>query len=516
MSMLDDIRGQRNAWRREKAPAKQAPASRPDFGPRPVTGWGGTEAAEIADGYVEYAGVYRSYAWVRKAIDVTARNIVSLPVRVVNADDKPQEAHPLTALFAAGNDTMSMPSVWSHWVTSMYLGGEGPLEIIDDQRGNPLWLWPRRPDLVLVRPDVRPERRNYPTAAGYVVMPDQAGGTPMDVPPPNMVFTRFPNPLNPWRGLAPIAAIRASIIIDVFAMAWAKTFLQRGARPDYALVAPQGITRSERERLEAELTFKFGGPNNWHKPIILEDGVTDLKTFSFAPVDMEWVEQRQFNRDEIGALFGVPDEIMGYGKDTYENFQTALEVFWTLTLKPLIQHRDAALTHHFTTVRPLLAPGLRIATDLSGVGVLQEDKLPKVEMAAKLWAMGAPFNQLDAQLQLGIGPVPNGDQPFGTDPAEKQRMAELAAMGQQAQPPQDGEQDANQDRTQDAPPADQGKQYKAARIIPEGANEPLPPVPSTVDITDADIERAIAKWDRILPDYRGLLDAESKDNGEAL
>ena len=89
-------------------------------------------------------------------------------------------------------------------------------------------------------------------------------------------------------------------------------------------------------------------------------------------------------------------------------------------------------------------------------------------------------------------------------------------MGQQAQPPQDGEQDANQDRTQDAPPADQGKQYKAARIIPEGANEPLPPVPSTVDITDADIERAIAKWDRILPDYRGLLDAESKDNGEAL
>ncbi len=514
--MLEVIRAQRESWLwRDKAPAKP-PAERPDFRPRVLTGMGGTEAAEIADGYVEYAQVYRTYTWVRKAIDVTARNITGLPVRVVDGDDKPQDKHPLTLLLQRGNDTMAMSTIWAHWVTSMYLGGEGPLEIIDDQRGNPLWLWPRRPDLVLVRPDTTPERQNYPTAAGYVVLPEQGAGTPMDVPAQNMVFSRFVNPLNGWRGLAPVAALRASVVIDLFAMAWAKTFLQRGARPDYALVAPQGITRSERERLEAELMFKFGGAANWHKPIVLEDGVTDIKTFSFAPVDMEWVEQRQFTRDEIGALFGVPDEIMGYGKDTYENFQTALEVFWTLTLKPLIAHRDDSLNHFFTTVRPLLEPGLRIATDLSSVGVLQKDKLPKVEMAAKLWAMGAPFNQLDAALQLGIGPVPNGDQPFGTDPAEKQRMAELAAMGQQAQPPQDGEQDANQDRTQDAPPADQGKQYKAARIIPEGANEPLPPVPSTVDITDADIERAIAKWDRILPDYRGLLDAESKDNGEAL
>ena len=448
MSMLASIRNQRDNWRRDKAPAK--PAEIPDFRPRVLTGMGGTEAAEIADGYVEYAQVYRTYAWVRKAIDVTARNIVGLPVRVVDGDDKPQEAHPLTLLLSRGNDTMAMSTIWAHWVTSMYLGGEGPLEIIDDQRGNPLWLWPRRPDLVFVRPDMTPERQNYPTAAGYMVLPEQGQGTPMDVPPQNMVFSRFVNPLNGWRGLAPVAALRASVVIDLFAMAWAKTFLQRGARPDYALVAPQGITKSERERLEAELMFKFGGAANWHKPIVLEDGVTDIKTFSFAPVDMEWVEQRQFTRDEIGALFGVPDEIMGYGKDTYENFQTALEVFWTLTLKPLIAHRDDSLNHFFTAVRPLLEPGLRIATDLSSVGVLQEDKLPKVEMAAKLWAMGAPFNQLDAALQLGIGPVPNGDQPFGTDPVEKQRMVELAAMGQQAQAGDGAQGPAAQDE-EDAP-----------------------------------------------------------------
>ena len=96
MSMLASIRNQRDNWRRDKAPAK--PAEIPDFRPRVLTGMGGTEAAEIADGYVEYAQVYRTYAWVRKAIDVTARNIVGLPVRVVDGDDRPQLAHPLTLL----------------------------------------------------------------------------------------------------------------------------------------------------------------------------------------------------------------------------------------------------------------------------------------------------------------------------------------------------------------------------------------------------------------------------------
>ena len=57
---------------------------------------------------------------------------------------------------------------------------------------------------------------------------------------------------------------------------------------------------------------------------------------------------------------------------------------------------------------------------------------------------------------------------------------------------------------------------KAARIIPEGAGEPLPIVPTTLTITDADIEQAIALWDEYMPQYRGLLEAESGGAGEVL
>ncbi len=465
MSYLRGVRQQVQRWD-SKAPAKAT--AQPDLmARRPAGSYGGTQAAEIQDGYAGYAAVYRSYTWVRRAIDVTANNIVSLPVRVVDANDKPLDNHPVSLLLNRGNDQMTPATIWQHWLTNMYLGGEGPLEIVDDLRGNPLWLWPRRPDLVMVRADATPERANYPSVAGYVVMPEQATGSstaPIDVPPGNMVFDKFLNPLNTWRGLAPITALRASIIIDVFAQAWAKAFLQRGARPDYALVAPQGITQTEKERILNELMFSYSGADNWHKPIVLEEGITDIKTFSFPPADMEWIEQRQFTQNEVGALFGVPDEIMGYGKDTYENFQTALTVFWTLTLRPLCEHRDQALTHHFTTRRPLLAPGERVATDYTGVGVLQEDKAPKVDMAVKLWSIGVPFNQLDEQLGLGIGPIEGGEFPNGTDPAVAQAMAELAAQG--AQNGQGGAQDSAQgnDQAQNGQEAQQGG--KTARPFP--------------------------------------------------
>ncbi len=497
---LNGVRKQREQW----AKAPKQPAAKPNLTERqPVSNYGGTETPGITDGYESYAGAYRSYVWVRKAIDEKTKNIASLPVRVVDANDKPLDNHVVSQLLRRGNDQMPMSQVWAHWLTSMDLGGEGPLEIIDDMRGNPLWLWPRRPDMVFVRPDNTPERANYPSVAGYVLMPEQHGGKPVDVPAEGLIFSKYHNPLNPWRGLAPITAVRAGIMIDVYAQVWQKTFFQKGARPDFGIIAPQGITQTEKERIKAEIMRNHSGAANWFEPIVLEEGVTDIKPFSFPPSDMEWVQQKEFSRNEVGAIFGVPDEVMGFGRDTYENFGTAIEAFWTLTLRPLCQLRDETLTHFFTVRRPLLAPGERIETDLSGIGALQEDLLPKVDAASKLWAMGAPFNQLDEQLGLGVGPIENGEFPNGSDPAVAQQMAELAAQGAQ-----DGAQnDPNAEPVQRA--------WKAARIIPEGAGEPLPPVPAQIELTDADIERAIAKWDRLMPDYLQLLEAESSDTGEA-
>lgn len=414
MALLDRVRAELAALRATKAATEYRPDLR--YREHLSSSAAGAQSMEFSDAYVDYATVFRSYVWVRKAINKIAENVAPLPIEVI-AGEEAVPGHPLAMLLNGGNDQMPGVELWQGWVVNMMLAGECFFEVIDDRRGNPLWLWLRRPDYVGVRPDMAPERSYYPTAAGYVVTPDvsTAGGGMgiLELSPEQMLHDRFWNPLNPWRGLAPIAAVRSGIVIDILSQAWAKLFLERGARPDYAVVAPQGITKTEKERLETELAFKYGGSGNWHKPIILEDGITDIKTFSFPPRDMEWLEQRQFSRDEVGGIFGVPDEIMGYGKDTYENFQAAMHMFWTLTLRPLVRHRDLMLTHYFTMRRPLLRPGERIETDLSGIGELQENITPKVENALKIWQMGVPWNLIDEQLGIGIGPAPGGDTPWG-------------------------------------------------------------------------------------------------------
>lgn len=48
---------------------------------------------------------------------------------------------------------------------------------------------------------------------------------------------------------------------------------------------------------------------------------------------------------------------------------------------------------------------------------------------------------------------------------------------------------------------------RRVKLIPDGADEPLTPVPNTVDISDADADLAIRDWNRLMPDYVNLLDA---------
>jgi HK97 family phage portal protein len=374
MALLDRIRTQHQ---RMTAPKPKAiTAHRPDLADRVhmSSSNSGTWAEPIQDSFVDYANVYGVYVWVRKAIDKIAQNISTLPIEVLDKDGTAIPSHELAILLGKGNDAMPAPVLWETWVSNMMLSGEGPIEIVPDRRGRPSELWPRRPDLTLVQPDVSPERRNYPAVAGYVVMPDGAQVDTLYLAPDAMIFDKFYNPLSPWRGLSPISAIRNSITIDMFAQSWSKAFLKGGARPDYAVMAPQGLTKTERDNIQAEMMYQFGGAQNAGKPIVLESGATDIKPFSWAPKDIEWLSQREFSRDEVAALFGVPDEIMGFGRDTFENLGTAFEVFWKLTLRPLITHRDMVLTHFFTMRRPMLLPGQRIATDLTSVGVLHDDK----------------------------------------------------------------------------------------------------------------------------------------------
>lgn len=364
--------------------------------------------AELND-FADYASAYKVFVWLRKAVSVIANALAPLPVRVEDGDGKELPSHPVSEVLEWVNDQTSADQLWERWLVHMMLGGESFLQVVLDRRERPSEIWPRRPDHVGVTPDE--SRSYYPAVSEYVFNPisPRRDENSLHIPPEQMIHFMFANPLNPYRGLNPAAAIRNSIVIDLFAQSWAKAFFKRGARPDWALVAPEGITPTEREGYRQKVIEMFRGADNWFEPIILERGITDVKMFSWPPADVQWLERQQFTRDEVGGLYGVPDEIMGYGKDTYENMENAYRWFWLLTVMNLIRKRDRTLTAHFRKKTDLLRPGERVATDTSEISVLQEDMTEKLPLVDSLWSKGVPLNTIDERLGLGLGPVLGGD-----------------------------------------------------------------------------------------------------------
>ena len=365
----------------------------------------------IASNWYQWNYNIRAWAvnpWVTKAVGVLANHMGQLKdIRVVVTDEDGVDIpvkHWINDLLLYPNPSIPRAEFWKWWTTDQLLGGEAGIELA--RTGN-IWseMWPRQPIHFNVIPDQSAGGARYQAVKEYRL--DDSYGEPYIVPPTEFIHSKFYNPFNPWRGISVMTALRIGLNIDAMAAAWKYKFLANNARPDYAIISKFGMGQTEKDDLVAQITDQLGKPDS-SGVIVLEEEVQDIKTFDFAKIDSDFLKDRELSRDEIGAVFGVPDEIMGYGRDTYENFGTADQVLWTLTMVPLIQFRDNALTQHFIKAR-ILKRGQEVKTDLSGVPQLQEDITAKITQISLLWKMGVPLNQAAELTKLPLKDVPGGD-----------------------------------------------------------------------------------------------------------
>jgi HK97 family phage portal protein len=362
------------------------------------------QGSGAGNSFTQAAGSFNTHMWLQRAVNVLANSISPLGVvvtRGAGADSEYVDNHPTVQLLMHPNSGAGLVDMRREWVVNMLLGGEVGWEAVRSGRGKITELWSHNPEQFTVAPS----SRRYRAVAGYKI--DDGFGEPYNLGVDEFIHWKFYNPLQPFRGISPVAAVRYSIVIDQLAQIWTQLFFKNQARPDFAVVAPEGISKSERIELEAKLMQRFSGQGA-HLPIILEQGVTDIKTFSWAPKDTEWLQQRQLARSEVAAIVGVPDEIMGFGKDTYENFAAAERILWTVTITPLVGLFDGVLTAFLRRARMLL-DNETISTDLRQVAQLQEDRTAKIGQAKVLFSMGVPVNTISEYLGLGLPTVDGGD-----------------------------------------------------------------------------------------------------------
>src|SRR5262249_12125381 len=119
-----------------------------------------------------------------------------------------------------------------------------------------------------------------------------------------------------------------------------------GQRPGIVLHTDQTLTETVVRRLEEKLQARFGGRENWHRPLVLEQGL-QASPWTLTPAEMDYLNSSRLTREEIFALYRVPPpcaglvENLGLGADIWFG---ARVMFCEGTIQPKLALLGQSLT----------------------------------------------------------------------------------------------------------------------------------------------------------------------------
>jgi HK97 family phage portal protein len=267
------------------------------------------------------------------------------------------------------------------------------------------------------------------------------------------------NPYNQVRGLSTLEAAQLAIDQDWYAAKWNKAILKNDATPGFVLTTDAEVPAAARERIRLAWREAHSGPDNKGNLAVLEAG---LKPFplSIPAKDLQWMEGRKLNRQEICAVFKVPPAELGIMEDGgvfgQESAKVQGRMFWQKNLIPQLRYFEAVLATEF--LGRFKIAGIEGRFDLSAVPDLQEDFDAKVRTAQALVQMKVPLNAVIERMELGLKKVPWGDVawvPFNEVPV---------SSGEDILPPEEA-------LPEEAPPEEEQPPKSALKVLEQSIKE---------------------------------------------
>lgn len=344
-----------------------------------------------------------------------ATSLPEAPFRVYGPDGmgEARENHPLRQLIANPNPATTEFELMELTSIFMDLAGIAFWEVVRDRIGRPVEIWPLRPDRVRIFPQQN-GRHEY----GYAIGDGKIWPLGTDV----LAF-KYPNPMNPNLGQAPMRPANRAVALDNEATNFVKALLQNRAVPGTVIETEQAIDEALVERLTTKWIQRFG-KNNRGKPAFLQKGMK-VHTLGLDLTQLEFPDLRTISESRICMSFGVPPILVGakvgLDRSTFANYGEARRSFWEETLLPL-QRRIASvivakLLPMFEGPRPRR---VICRFDNSEVVALKESEANRWEKGTQaLRAGGLMVN--DFRRYVGLPRVEGGDVflvPAGVTPVE--------------------------------------------------------------------------------------------------
>src|SRR6185437_4832964 len=208
-------------------------------------------------------------------------------------------------------EVLNRPNPWYSRFTLMEtsqqyleLTGESFWVVDYDPRATvPLGLWPVRPDRLEAVPDPQTYLKGwlYTSPDGREIVPLQ---------PSEVVQVKYPNPLDPYRGLGPVQSVLVDIDAARYSAEWNRNFFLNSAKPDGVIQVDHRLDDDEWDSLTERWRESHKGVGRAHRVAVLEAGATWVETKSSLR-DMDFANLRNVSRDIIREAFGIHKIMLG-------------------------------------------------------------------------------------------------------------------------------------------------------------------------------------------------------------
>lgn len=289
-------------------------------------------------------------------------------------------------------------------VVSMKLRGNAYLGVLAEDGGYPSQLQVLHPDWVQPRVDDR--RGKIYRVNGMDYEPHWVKHIPGMMLPGAIV------------GIDPISFMRVALSSAADVAAYGGNFFRNGANPSVVIEVPGPGSRAKARDVKADFEGGHAGVANAHRPAVVFGGAK-ITALSVTPENAQFLQTRQFSREEICGWLGVPlQRIMAIVDNASQGGGKGLDAidqgYATHTLTPIVTPIEA-LWNTFL-------PGGQRSWTLFDFGALLRANAVERAQIAQIHRLTGVRNRNEIRADEGWEPIPGPDGedynvPFNTNSA---------------------------------------------------------------------------------------------------
>jgi HK97 family phage portal protein len=304
---------------------------------------------------------------------------------------------------------------------------------IERERGEPKEIWWLKPSRV--QPVTH--ETNYIQAFTY----HSVSGEIITFAPDEVIWHRYPNPLDEFSPLSPLAAARLAADTAISAMQANNQAFSNGLSIA-GLIVPPGqdkvvFSDEQAQELEVSLKRKFSGAKNSHKWAVLRHEAK-FQPLQMTQKDAEYLGGLNMSFRMACRAYGMPSALLGDMEHaTLANLRELQRGAWEQTLIPDAVLREQEIEEQFL---PMFRGGPDHCSHyVEGIPALQE-------AASEAWSRDVQaldrglFTINEIRKRLGMPPVPWGEKPYmpaNKGPIDDQGLPQLPSTDNGAKLPDD-------------------------------------------------------------------------------